>query len=148
MARPLRLEFPGGIYHVTARGNERRWIFRDDADRLAFLDVLARVLDRFGWLCLAYCLMGNHYHLLVETPRPNLARGMRQLNGVYAQRFNRRHNRVGHLTQGRYGAVLVEGVVQLVIDELLEARLPLRPVGIAAGLTSPVAAHPHQIDAS
>ena len=126
MARPLRLELPGGIYHVTARGNERRWIFRDDADRLAFLDVLARVLDRFGWLCLAYCLMGNHYHLLVETPRPNLARGMRQLNGVYAQRFNRRHNRVGHLTQGRYGAVLVEGDEHLLAVASYIVRNPVR----------------------
>ena len=126
MARPLRLELPGGIYHVTARGNERRWIFRDDADRLAFLDVLARVLDRFGWLCLAYCLMGNHYHLLVETPRPNLARGMRQLNGVYAQRFNRRHNRVGHLTQGRYGAVLVEGDEHLLTVASYIVRNPVR----------------------
>src|SRR3972149_1510166 len=109
-----------------ARGNERRSIFRDDADRLAFLDVLARVLDRFGWLCLAYCLMGNHYHLLVETPRPNLARGMRQLNGVYAQRFNRRHNRVGHLTQGRYGAVLVEGDEHLLTVASYLVRNPVR----------------------
>lgn len=79
-----------------------------DSDRELFLDILGRVVGRFGWLCHAYCLMDNHYHLLVETPKPNLTLGMRQLNGVYTQSFNRRHRRVGHLFQGRYKAVLVE----------------------------------------
>ena len=108
MSRPLRLEFPGAIYHITARGNAREAIFLDDEDKLSFLAVLAEVVSRFGWLCHAYCLMDNHYHLLIETPDGNLSQGMRQVNGVYTQRFNRRHARVGHLFQGRFKAILVE----------------------------------------
>lgn len=108
MARPLRLEFPGAIYHVTARGNARTDIFLDDEDRGLFLGVLAECASRFGWLCHAYCLMDNHYHLLIETPDGNLSAGMRQLNGIYTQRFNRRHGRVGHVFQGRFKAILVE----------------------------------------
>ncbi|MCR4404247.1 MAG: transposase [Candidatus Acetothermia bacterium] len=108
MARPLRIEFPGAVYHVTSRGNALEEIYRDDADREAFLDVLAQAVERFHWLCHAYCLMGNHYHLLVETLQPTLSRGMRHLNGVYTQWFNRRHQRVGHLFQGRFKAILVE----------------------------------------
>jgi len=80
----------------------------DDEDRRAFLDILAEVVERYRFLCYAYCLMGNHYHLLIETLEANLSRGMRQLNGVYTQRFNRRHKRSGHLFQGRYKAILVE----------------------------------------
>ena len=108
MARPLRLEFPGAIYHVTARGNARAAIFLDDEDRGLFVGVLAECVSRFGWLCHAYCLMDNHYHLLIETPGGNLSAGMRQLNGIYTQRFNRRHGRVGHIFQGRFKAILVE----------------------------------------
>ncbi|MBS1218502.1 MAG: uncharacterized protein H6R21_1635 [Proteobacteria bacterium] len=108
MARPLRMEFPGAVYHVTSRGNARRKIFFSDADRELFLDTLSQVVSRYGWICHAYCLMANHYHLLIETPRGNLAIGMRQLNGTYTQSCNRRHKRVGHLLQGRYKAVLVE----------------------------------------
>jgi REP element-mobilizing transposase RayT len=108
MARPLRIEFPGAIYHVTSRGNARRKVFLDDADRTAFLATLAWVGERFQWICHAYCLMDNHFHLMVETPKANLSRGMRQLNGVYTQGFNRRHRKVGHLFQGRYKAILVE----------------------------------------
>jgi len=108
MARPLRLEFPNAIYHVTARGNARSDIFLDDEDRELFLVCLGEVVTRFGWLCHAYCLMGNHYHLMIETPEGNLSLGMRQLNGVYTQRFNRRHGRVGPLFQGRYKAILVD----------------------------------------
>ncbi len=108
MARPLRIEYPGALHHVTSRGNARQDIFLDATDRRRFLDTLGDVVGRFGWLCHAYCLMGNHYHLLVETPEPNLSRGMRQLNGVYTQRFNRRHRSVGHVFQGRYKAILVE----------------------------------------
>lgn len=103
MARPLRLQFPGGIYHVTARGNDRRPIFEDDDDRARFLTVLASIVARYHVLCHAYCLMGNHYHLLLETPEANLSLAMRQLNGVYTQRFNRRHERCGHLLQGASG---------------------------------------------
>ncbi len=108
MARPLRIEFPGAVYHVTARGDGRGAIFRDDADRSAFLEILGRTAAFRGWLCHAYCLMGNHYHLLIETPEANLSRGMRSLNGEYTQAFNRRHNRPGHVFQGRFKAVLVE----------------------------------------
>ncbi len=108
MARPLRLEFPGALYHVTTRGNAQQAILLDDRDRRRFLETLAQVVEDFGWLCHAYCLMDNHYHLLIETPRANLSRGMRQLNGLTTQRFNRRHGRVGHLYQGRYKAILVE----------------------------------------
>lgn len=108
MTRQLRLQYPGALYHVTSRGNARGLLFHDDFDRRAFLAFLATVVARHGWLCHAYCLMGNHYHLVIETPRSNLALGMQRLNGVYAQAFNRRHNRVGHLVQGRYKAVIVE----------------------------------------
>jgi REP-associated tyrosine transposase len=108
MARPLRLEFANALYHITSRGDGREDIFLTDDDRTVFLAVLAEVWARFNWTVHAYCLMGNHYHLLVETPDANLSKGMRQLNGVYTQRFNRAHQRVGHVFQGRYKAVLVE----------------------------------------
>ena len=108
MARPLRLEYPGAVYHVTSRGNARQNIVADDRDRTLFLERLAQVINRFAWHCHAYCLMDNHYHLLIETPKPNLSQGMRQLNGTYTQAVNRRHQRVGHLFQGRFTAILVE----------------------------------------
>jgi REP element-mobilizing transposase RayT len=108
MARPLRIEYAGAVYHITSRGNARRKIYRDDKDKEIFLAVLTSVTKRFNWLCHAYCLMDNHYHLLIETPDANLSRGMRQLNGVYTQNYNRRHNRTGHVFQGRYKAILVE----------------------------------------
>ena len=108
MARSLRLEFPGAIYHVTSRDNARSAIFIDDEDRRLFLSCLSEVVTRFHWRCHAYCLMDNHYHLLIETPEANLSLGMRQLNGVYTQRFNRRHGRVGHMFQGRFKAIVVD----------------------------------------
>ena len=108
MSRPLRLEFAGALYHVTARGDGREAIYLDDEDRKAWLAVFELVCARFNWICHAYCLMGNHYHLLLETPEANLSAGMRQLGGVYTQRFNRRHRRVGHVFQGRYKAIVVE----------------------------------------
>ena len=108
MARPLRIEYPGAVYHVTSRGNARQDIVDDDRDRLQWRSLLAHVVDRFGWHCYAYCLMDNHYHLLIETPKPNLSLGMRQLNGRYTQMYNRRYARVGHLFQGRFTAILVE----------------------------------------
>ncbi len=108
MSRPLRIQFPGALYHVTSRGDGKEAIYRDDRDRTAFLAVLAHTCKRCNWVCHGYCLMTNHYHLLVETPDANLAPGMRQLNGMYTQRFNRRHVRVGHVFQGRYHAVLVQ----------------------------------------
>ncbi len=108
MARPLRVEFDGAIYHVTSRGNAREDIFDDDGDRKMFLEVLGKVVNRFNWLCHAYCLMDNHYHMVIETPQANLSKGMRQLNGLYTQVYNRRHRTVGHLFQGRYKAVLIQ----------------------------------------
>jgi len=93
---------------VTSRGNARGNIFLEDTDRQVFLEVLETVVGKYNWLCHAYCLMDNHYHILVETPDPNLSLGMRQLNGVYTQSFNRLHNRVGHVFQGRYKSILVE----------------------------------------
>ena len=91
MARPLRIEYPGAVYHVTSRGDRQEVIFDDDQDRTAFLNVLGEVVLPFRWRCHAYCLMGNHYHLMIETPEANLIKGMRQLNGVFTQWSNRRH---------------------------------------------------------
>lgn len=108
MSRPLRIEYPGAVYHVTSRGNEKKPVFKDDTDRLNFLNTLKHVNKRYNWICHAYCLMTNHYHLLIETPDGNLSLGMRQLNGVYTQLFNRRHGRTGHLFQGRYKAILIQ----------------------------------------
>lgn len=115
MARPLRIEFPGAVYHITVRGNGREDIFLSDDDRILFYEVLAHAVERFGWLCHAWCLMTNHYHLMIETPNGNLSKGMRQLNGVYTQRFNRAHERVGHVFQGRYKAILVEKDAHLLL---------------------------------
>ena len=108
MARPLRIEYTSAVYHITSRGNARERIYLDDEDYGRFLDCLCAVVKRFNWILHAYCLMSNHYHLLIETPEGNLSRGMRQLNGIYTQQFNRRHNRVGHAFQGRYKAILVD----------------------------------------
>jgi REP element-mobilizing transposase RayT len=108
MARPLRIEYPYAVYHITSRGNEKKTVFRNARDRELFLNTLNHVNERYNWICHAYCLMYNHYHLLIETPDGNLSRGMRQLNGVYTQSFNKRYQRSGHLFQGRYGAILIQ----------------------------------------
>jgi putative transposase len=108
MTRPLRIEYPDAVYHVTSRGNARNDIFLNDQDRNDFLNLLANIVKRYNWLCHAYCLMDNHYHLLVETPDGNLSQGMRQLNGIYTQKYNWRHNKTGHVFQGRYKAILVD----------------------------------------
>jgi putative transposase len=108
MARPLRIEFPGAVYHVTSRGDRREPIFDDDQDRHAFLNVIAQATERFDAEILAYCLMDNHYHLVIHTRRGNLSRLMQQLNGVYTQAYNRRHSKVGHLFQGRFKGILVD----------------------------------------
>ena len=108
MARPLRLELAGGLYHVTSRGDRREDIYFDGEDRETWLRIFAAVCARYDWLCHAWCQMTNHYHIVVETRAGNLAAGMRQLNGVYTQAVNRRHRRVGHVFQGRYKAILVE----------------------------------------
>ena len=108
MARPLRIAFPGAVYHVTSRGNARAAIYADDTDRTTFLALLTQVVHRAHWRCHAYCLMDNHDHLVLETPEGHLAQGMRQRNGRYTQAYNRRHGRVGHVMQGRYKALLLE----------------------------------------
>ena len=108
MTRPLRLEFPGATYHVTTRGDRREPIYRDDQDRLAQLAVIAHAMDRFDASVLAYCLMGNHFHLVVHTRQANLSRLMRHVNGVCTQSFNRRHGLAGHLFQGRFTSILVD----------------------------------------
>ena len=108
MARPLRIQYPGAVYHITARGNARAKIYAAVADRAAFLAILDSVVKKYNWVCHAYCLMDNHYHLLIETPDGNLSLGMRQLNGMYTQGFNRRHKRPGHVFQGRFKGILVD----------------------------------------
>src|SRR6516164_719826 len=108
MARALRIERPGGRYHVTARGIDRQALFRDDADRFHFLELLAELGERFGTRIHAYVLMDNHFHLLLETPEANLSRAMQWLGVSYSLWFNRRHSRVGHLFQGRFKAFIVE----------------------------------------
>ena len=108
MARPLRLELPGALYHVTSRGDRREDIYLNDADRQRWLDLLGEVCVRHNWLCHAYCLMDNHFHIVIETVDGNLSAGMRQLNGVYTQWHNRTHGRVGHVFQGRFKAIIVQ----------------------------------------
>ncbi len=125
MARPLRLEYAGALYHLTSRGNAQNDIFCDDADRNMFLLVLASTIAHFGWQLHAYCLMGNHYHLLAATPKANLSRSMARLNGAYTQYFNRRHARVGHVLQGRFKAIVVERESYLLE---LARYIPLNPV--------------------
>lgn len=108
MARKPRLEYKGAVYHVMNRGNHQQAIFRTDGDRKCFLETLGEVCERLGWKIHAYVLMGNHYHLLVETPEPNLTAGMQWLQGTYTKRFNAIHREWGHLFQGRYKAIPIE----------------------------------------
>lgn len=137
MARPLRLQFAGALYHVTSRGDGREDIYFGDADRVAWLAVLAHTCERFHWRVHAWCQMSNHYHLLLETPEGNLSEGMRQLNGVYTQHVNRTHRRVGHVFQGRFKAVLVERESHLLE---LARYVVLNPV--RAGMVSDTAEWP------
>lgn len=109
MARKLRIEYAGAIYHVMNRGDRQEPIFENDEDRRRFLDTLAEACEKTGWQVHAYCLMGNHFHLVVETPQPNLVVGMKWFLGTYTMRFNRRHRRFGHLFAGRYKALIVDG---------------------------------------
>ena len=150
MARPLRIQYPGAVYHVTSRGNAGQPIFKEDGDREEFLVTLRRVTERYRWRCHAYCLMPNHYHLVIETPEGNLVQGMRQLNGVYTQTFNRRHGRTGHVLQGRYQGILVQKeshlleVCRYVVLNPVRAGLAKRPdqwkwssYGGTAGIRTP-----------
>lgn len=127
MARPIRVEFPGAVYHVMARGNERRAVFRDDQDRQRFLETIGEMVDQFGVLVHAFCLMPNHYHLLLETPQANLSQAVGWLQVTYTVRFNRRHRRSGHLFQGRFKAQLVEadGYAQWLVEYI--HLNPVRP---------------------
>ena len=108
MARPLRIEFAGAVYHVTSRGNGRQKIFVDDRDNTTFLELLGKTVERFHWTCHAFCLMVNHYHLMIETPEANLSKGMHHLNANFCQAFNKRHDSVGHLFQGRFKSIVVD----------------------------------------
>ena len=150
MARPLRIEFAGALYHVTARGNAQQDIYRNDDDRRHFLDLLNNARQRFHWVCHAYCLMSNHYHLLIETQQPTLSKGMKYINGVYTQQFNKRHKRVGHVFQGRFKGILVESesylleLARYVVLNPVRARMvrstknwPWSSYRATAGLTEP-----------
>jgi len=108
ISRPLRIEFPGAMYHVTSPGDRLEPILEDDSDRAALLSVLEEGMRRYDAQMLAYCLMGNHYHFVLHTRQANLSRLMRHLNGVYTQAYNHRHRKVGHLFQGRFKAILVD----------------------------------------
>jgi len=108
MGRPLRIEFPGAFYHVTSRGNEQRDIYKSEADRERFLTYLESAAERYGAVFHAYCLMSNHYHLMIETPEGNLSRIMKHINNSYTNYFNIKRKRAGHLLQGRYKAILIE----------------------------------------
>jgi putative transposase len=127
----------GSIFHVTARGNRRQLIFLDSGDRLLFLELLARTVTRFGWLCHAYCLMGNHFHLVIETPVFNLSEGMQRLNGRFAQLFNVRRELDGHLFQGRFHSERIETDAHLLSSVRYDDLNPVR-----AGLVGDPAAWP------
>ena len=125
MPRKPREEFAGAIHHVFARGNNKELIYRDDDDRGRYLVLLGQVVVRLGWRCLAYCLMNNHVHLLIETPEPNLGRGMQRLHGLYAQAFNLRHDHSGHVFQGRFGTVVMRSDAQLLVAARYVVRNPV-----------------------
>jgi len=135
LSRPLRIQFENALYHITSRGNEKSTIYDDDKDRHMFVKLLAKVVEQYTWVIYAYCLMGNHYHLLVRTPKANLSIGMRQLNGIYSQYYNNHHKRVGHLFQGRFNAVLIKderrllAVARYVVLNPVRAGLVAEPEG-------------------
>ncbi len=137
MGRRHRVEIEGGIYHVTARGNAQAAIFRDEQDYRVFRAVLGEAVERHRWLCHSFCFIPNHYHLLLETPEPNLGRGMLVLNGTYARRFNWRYHRYGHVFQGPYGAAFIEDDAHLLEVCRYIALNPVR-----AGLASTPAEWP------
>lgn len=132
VARPPRLATPNGIYHVTARGNRRQVIFEDDPDRSTFLTLLHQVIARRRWACHSYCLMPNHFHLVLQIPSADISAGMQALNSRYAQRFNRRYGVDGHLFQGRFHAVAVESDWHLLELARYLALNPVR-VGLCGG---------------
>jgi len=123
--RKPRQEVEGGLFHVFARGNNKQLIYRDDVDRQTYVRMLRRTVTKCGWRLLAYCLMENHLHLLLQTPSPNLGDGMRGLHGLYAQVFNARHGCSGHVFQGRYGCVRIKTDEQLWTVAVYIARNPV-----------------------
>jgi putative transposase len=133
MARAPRVQVAGGIFHVTARGNRRQSIYHDDYDRQVFLILRDRIVERFDWRQLAYCLMTNHFHLLIETPEPTLSAGMHTLNGRYAMHFNERHSFDGHLFERRFRSRLIEtdedlaGVLDYIAQNPVKAGLCAHP---------------------
>ena len=131
MPRPPRIQASGATYHVGTRGNRKQAIFTDTRDRLRFLQLFQRVVDDLGWRCHTHCLMTNHYHLLLQTPEPDISRGMHVLNGVYAKWFNWRHDYTGHLFERRFFSELIEGQAHLLE---LTGYIVLNPV--RAGLTA------------
>ncbi|MBA5687995.1 transposase [Rugamonas apoptosis] len=147
MTRPLRLEFAGALYHVTSRGDHCEAIYRDDSDRRAWLETLELVCGRFNFVIYAYCQMTNHYHVLIETVEGNLSQGMRQLNGLYTQHFNRRHGLVGHLFQGRYKAILVQKESHLLELSRYVVLNPLRARLVHSLLEWPWSSHPFLVGA-
>jgi len=108
MARPLCIEFPGALYHVTSRGNDKQNIYFEKNYLDDFLDILCKIIKSFHFILHSYCLMHNHYHLLIETPEGNLSRGMRHLNGIYTKYFNKKYQRTGHLFQGIHKSIIVD----------------------------------------
>ncbi len=133
MTRPLRIEFPGAFYHVTSRGNKRQNIFTNHEDRNTFVNVLARTIKTYNWKCYAFCLMDNHYHILLQTPNGDLSTGMRDLNGIYTQLFNKKHHTTGHIFEGRYRAFVIEQgeyfceVLRYTVLNPLRANMVKRP---------------------
>ena len=125
MPRKPRLEFPGAIYHINHRGNHQEYIYLDDNDRNLFLRLLQTTIHRMNWICHAYCLMGNHYHLLIEIPDGILSRGMAWLNSVYTQKFNRKYGMTGHLFQGRFKSKPIEDNMQFLTNARYVVRNPV-----------------------
>lgn len=126
VSRRPRIQIPDGHYHVVSRGNNKQQVFLDARDHHIFLDVVAQTLSQFRWRCLTYCLMPNHYHLVVRTPNADLSGGMRHINSLYAQTFNRRHGRCGHLFQGRFGGRLIQSQLHLLESIRYVALNPVR----------------------
>lgn len=133
MTRALRIEYPGALYHIMSRGNAYQDIYLDDIDRYAFLKNLEHCIELHNLICHGYCLMNNHYHLLIETSESNLSKAMRDINGNYTQTFNTRHRRVGHVLQGRYKAFLVEkelyllSLAKYIVNNPVRAKIVVHP---------------------
>jgi len=137
MPRPPRTEQPDGLFHVTARGNAGGAIYADDDDRRRFLLIVGATVERYDWKCLAYCALTTHFHLLLQTPKPTLSRGMQWLGGRYARYFNHRHERFGHVFQGRFAAKLVQTEEHLWATARYIAQNP-----VAAGICREAAGYP------